>query len=98
MAPAQVRRHLKGVALRRQHERAARMDLAWHIQAMAPERSRNGRMPDHAKLVAGEKHHDRKRGQTPEQMREAMIGIVHAFGGKIIPQAGPRLEHIRLPT
>jgi hypothetical protein len=74
------------------------MSLAWHIQRMAPERSRNGRMPDLDKLMNREKQSIEPRRQTPEQMREAMIGIVHAFGGKVISQTGPRTEHIRLPT
>lgn len=97
MTPAQVRRYLKGSQLRQEREHAARMSLAWHIQAMAPERSRNGRMPSLDKLINRKKQYDRKPPQTPEQMRESMIGIAHAFGGKVTKLIGPQPEHRRLP-
>lgn len=97
MTMRQVQRHLDGTALRLQHEHAARMSLAWHIQVMAPERWRNARMPSLDKLVNREKQFDRKPAQTREQMREAMIGIVNAFGGKVTKLTGPQPEHRRLP-
>lgn len=96
MTQAQVQRHLDGVKLRTQYEHAARMSLAWHTAAMAPERMR--RLPSLERLVRGERTPAERPGQTPEQMREKMKGIVRAFGGTFEKHTGPMPEIRRLPT
>lgn len=96
MTWVQYRRHFRGMALRRQHEHEARAWLAWHIAAMAPERRRH--LPSFDSLARGEKTPAECHGQTPEQMREKMKGIVRAFGGTFQKHTGPMPEIRRLPN
>lgn len=98
MTPAQLERHMQGrVAAKRSREREA-LILAWHIQAMAPERQPRGRMPNLSVLLGIEKGPPVARRQRPQQMRSAMLAFVSANGGTVVKHTGPLPEIRRLPN